>query len=331
MRAEGWAWVEGRVRFPWHERHQFDRCRTVQREPSALQSAQLDAWGKRVDELEQQHEDLPEDGDEDALLAELDTIEQQRDAMLDSLQVADPVDAAIAGAVVYVERNGSVAVLRGAIRPQDRASSPSLWSTGEGGATAASSASKPARAEFTEGLQKQLTVHRTAALRESLASSPKVALRILAFQLACEVLESHRYHFERDTPVQIRLTDSALGSYDNAMEEARAVVDMTTRARQWAERLPGTTEALLAWALQADDYDIGELLAFCVASSLLAVDAKPAERPVTDAIARALDLDMADLWQATGARATLAPCPRPRSSRPCPRPAGRLPRRRCAP
>ena len=69
---------------------------------------------------------------------------------------------------------------------------------------------------------------------------------------------------------------------------------------RWGERLPG--QDLFGWLLTQDQATLLELLAFGTASALDDMHPREgAERAQAVALAEALDVDMADWWQATPA------------------------------
>lgn len=108
------------------------------------------------------------------------------------------------GARVEFGQRGELAVLRALVRVEDRKAQAAQGSTAAApGTTGASMAQAKAKADHSEKLLRQLTAHRTAALRATLADRPAVALRVLAYQLAVQTGLSSRCA-SGDRPVEIR-------------------------------------------------------------------------------------------------------------------------------
>jgi ParB family chromosome partitioning protein len=180
------------------------------REPTAEQQAQLDALQSDMEALEGQWDALGPDDDDSHLIELQDQAEARREAITDRLSTIHPGDAAIAGAVVHLDRHGEIAEARGLVRREDRASSGEAAgsdSDEEGCVRCASG--RPVtdtlvpKPEFSERLLRQLTAHRTAAMRVCLADDPGVALRVLAYQLATLVFYAGDRNAHRlDRPVE---------------------------------------------------------------------------------------------------------------------------------
>lgn len=147
-----------------------------------------------------------------------------------------------------------------------------------------------------------LTSHRTAALQATLVDSPHVALATVVHRLAMPLF--CQLACDADSPLKVRawLTRHTKVSQASGYAESPAAAVLDAAQARWGERLPGEPAALFRWLLQQDDSPLLDLLAFCAASALDAVDARALDttRPA-DRLAHALDLDMADWWTATPA------------------------------
>jgi ParB family chromosome partitioning protein len=304
VRAEGcWQWVQTRTSFGYTDRQAFDPCRMLDVDPSEEQQQRLDAIEALVSDLEGQIENLDPDADSaaiDALQAQQCEAEREREAIEQALQQIDPCDLPVAGAVVYVEGSGKLAVARGLVRVEDR-----KVQAAQGGAAAASGntstgavAAKAAKADYSEKLLRHLTAHRTAALRATLANSPAIALRVLAYQLALQTSLSARCG-PGDRPVEIRADSVDVRKEGADLAECRAQQAMEAHRERWGELLPGDQRALLAWMLKADDAQVLDVLAVCTASTLNAVQGRESPQPIADAIAAAVGLDMSAWWEPT--------------------------------
>ncbi|WP_157118847.1 hypothetical protein [Azohydromonas lata] len=303
VRCEGWQWVEVRTSFGYSDRQAFDHCRTLAVDPSEEQLQRLDAIEALVSELEGKIDDLDPEADSaaiDALEAQQQQAEAEREAIEQTLQQIDPRDLPLAGAVVYVDPRGELAVLRGLVRGEDRKAQAAQGGAvaAPGNSSAGTAQAKAPKADYSEKLLRQLTAHRTAALRATLADSPAVALRVLAYQLAVQTGLSSRCG-SGDRPVEIRADTADVRKEGADLAECKAQQEMEAHRERWGSLLPGDQRALLAWVLKADDTQVLDLLAVCTASTLNTVQGREAPQPIADAIAAAVDLDMADWWEPT--------------------------------
>jgi ParB family transcriptional regulator, chromosome partitioning protein len=314
--GSGCAWFDVRLECQPHALTvyggEFERCRLVSREPTASEARKTKAYARLLTWMENRMDTVDDDNADDNADDNMDDTDgledahaergREADALRSSLRVPAQADAALAGAVVYLDRNGKPAVVSGLIRPTDRKN----LSTEDGdddatGALKAGSANgiKATRSEYPERLMRQLTTHRTAALQACLMDAPAVGLRVLAYRMAGLIFLRHGFYGVGDEPVEVRLsmTDLDKDAPDCADSLAGAQIARTHRA--WAERLPSDAAALLAWLLAADDATVIALLAYCTARTVNTVQSKPNATPVADAISAAVALDMADWWVPT--------------------------------
>ncbi|WP_084267430.1 ParB/RepB/Spo0J family partition protein [Azohydromonas lata] len=304
VRAEGgWQWVGVRTSLSYTDRQAFAHCHTLDVDPSEEQQQRLDAIEVLLSELEAKIDDLDQ-YDESATIDDLEAqqraAESEREAIEQTLAQIDPNDLPLAGAVVYVDQRGELAVLRALVRVEDRkaqaAQGGAAAATGTAGASTAQA--KAPKADYSEKLLRQLTAHRTAALRATLADSPAVALRVLAYQLAVQTGLSSRCA-SGDRPVEIRADTADVRKEGADLAKCKAQQEMEAHQERWGNLLPGDQRSLLAWVLAADDSQVLDLLAVCTASTLNTVQGREAPQPIADAIAAAVDLDMADWWEPT--------------------------------
>ncbi len=122
--AEGWKWVDVRVRYAFDEYVKYGELRKTKRQPDAEEAAALEDLDGRIAALHAQMERLAdEDGDEETfyrLEGEAEGLEEQRKARDEALNVWPADLMAQAGCVVHIGHNGAVAVKYGLIRPDDR-------------------------------------------------------------------------------------------------------------------------------------------------------------------------------------------------------------------
>ena len=152
----------------------------------------------------------------------------------------------------------------------------------------------------SEKLTRMLTAHRTAAIQAELMNRPEVALAALVHRMALQVLGGG-YHLNRI--VQVSIERSYLKPDAENIEQSRAGRAMEEKYQYWRERIEAAEQggkSLFGWLLEQEQADLHELLAFCTAASLNTVSGRE-NAPSGDvaSLMSALDLDMADWWEAT--------------------------------
>lgn len=228
------------------------------------------------------------EAEEQRLTSALDEIEDCIETIHASLEVWTSEQMARLGAVLCPDASGGVFVHRGVFRQSERARMSDESRDGR-------------RPEFSEDLMRDLTAHRTAALQAALMQDTHVALVTLVHRLAETLFE--RYGPGNDV-VKVRIqpmTDASLSEDATGYADSAAGWLLGCAEAQWAERLPGTSQAMFAWLLAQDQGTLLALLAYCTARSIHAVSGAARHHDHSDAIAQSLGLDMANWWVATRA------------------------------
>ena len=197
--AEGWKWVDVRVRYVFDEYVKYGELRKSKRQPNAQEAAALENLNNRSAVLNEQMEALAdEDGDEDVfctLESEAEGLEEQRKVLEETLIVWPSDLMTQAGCVVYVGNNGTVAVKYGLIRPEDRSDMVhAARQAGEEGSgdPLVSLPSPKTRPVHSEKLMRCLTAHRVAAVQAELIERPDVALAAITAHLAQTIFRGKR-------------------------------------------------------------------------------------------------------------------------------------------
>jgi hypothetical protein len=116
--AEGWKWVTTAIDLPWDATRGFreiDREEVAMTEAEASRVAELEAEGEELgDEWADAH-DVP-----DEVHARIEAIDAELGALVDRPLIFAPEDMAMAGAFVSLDRDGSVRVERGFVKPEDQ-------------------------------------------------------------------------------------------------------------------------------------------------------------------------------------------------------------------
>ncbi|GAB1719092.1 MAG: ParB-like nuclease [Nitrosospira sp.] len=304
IKDESHVWVQVRTTFDHSDRAEFSHVRTIRREPTAEERTRMEALDAQMETLQPEYEAYDEDADESgeryqALEEKAQRIQDQLDALDASLAVPYPDDLAIAGAVVTVDQNGELRIERGLIRKEDMKKLPR--GHGEQGRAGMNGAGDDMlEPVHSEKLTRMLTAHRTAAIQAELMNRPEVALAALVHRMALQVLRSGHVS---NRIVQVSIERSYLKPDAENIEQSRAGRVMEEKRQYWQERIEAAEQggkSLFGWLLEQEQADLHELLAFCTAVSVNTVSARE-NAPSGDvaSLMSALDLDMADWWEAT--------------------------------
>lgn len=289
IRKEGWAWVEARSDNGYIDLSRYGRIRMVEARLADEEEARLASLSERYDQLVTQMED-----EENAELSkELDRVSAELESLQDKRETWPEDEKKRAGAVVSLDYTGCPQIVRGLVRPEDR---DAISATAGEAAREASSAIEVGKG-YAESLHVDLAVQRTAALQESLAGRPDVALVALL-----HVLVLHAFFDDCvDDCISIVPRRPALTSLSPAIGESKAMVALSKRKAKWHARLP-SHEALWPWIEALSRRDKLDLLAYCVGVTLDATHRRGSgenHSGSSERVARAVGLDMAEWWKPT--------------------------------
>jgi ParB family chromosome partitioning protein len=298
--AEGWNFVETRVKRDYSELYSYDRITPQTRDMTKKEAAQYAKLEKVRDKasaaLDAYYNDESieeDDGKRDTLDAAATEASNACDQFMESLEAWTPEQFASAGAFVLLTHTGDVVIERGYVTREATAST-----THDGGIGLA--APKKAKPAHSDKLCRRLTAHRTAAVQVELAAKPNVALAVLMQRLIPTVF-SKQYRWVADgTGVQV----SAICSHEKLqreaddMEASSAWQRIDAERSKWAAMLPKRLSDLLPWLIEQRDDVMANLFAFCVAATLDSVTGTDAAHPVNK-LADLLEVDMAKYWTPT--------------------------------
>ena len=334
--AEGWKWVDARADLPYG----FDRAlQRLAGEPVDLsrdEQKELSALTAEQAELTATYEDADEVPDDvDQRFTEI----EDAIARLENrpLRFA-PADMARAGAFVSIDGEGALRVERGYVKPEDRIAPVGSAPAPTAAATVPSDGEDPAEflkthvavitvggetgdAEAGEGeddttlrplpekLVMELTAHRTVALRDALATQPRVALTALLHKFVSDML--HLGACAGDC-VQANLREVYLTAQAPDLKSSVSAVSVEARQEAWEKDLPQDDQALWDWLEAQSDATRMMLLAHCVGLSVNALYERANPYGATsagglarrmrqaDRLARAVGLDMVEAgWRPT--------------------------------
>ncbi|WP_186178086.1 ParB/RepB/Spo0J family partition protein [Burkholderia gladioli] len=310
VQADGWDWVEVIPVLDYTAQASFLRVVPTVVEPSAEQRREMEAIQARLDAIEaEQQADDTDDETYERLEEEATALGVRHAAIEDSLAVYTPLQMAGAGAIVTIDHDGTLEILRGWTRRGDPASRGEGESTGgddmdDGSApqrphTGSGAPAEPdTKGPHSRALTLRLNARRTASAGMALARNPHVALAALVHRFlitdyapgsggsAIDIqLHNHTASIERYAP---ELADDM--RYRLANEQRAA----------WAGTVPHDTDALLAWCVDQTDERLLLILAQYVGASVDSITGDEDAHSV-NALISALNLDLADDWKATRA------------------------------
>ncbi|WP_186069356.1 ParB/RepB/Spo0J family partition protein [Burkholderia gladioli] len=311
--ADGWNWVEVIPVLDYTAQASFLRVVPTVVEPSAEQRQEMDAIQARLDAIEaEQQADDTDDETYERLEEEATALGVRHAAIEDSLAVYTPLQMAGAGAIVTIDHDGTLEILRGWTRRGDPAARGEGESTGgddmedgsapqrthTGSRAPASPDAPDTRGPHSRALTLRLNARRTASAGMALARNPHVALAALVHRFlitdyapgsggsAIDIqLHNHTGEIERNAP---ELADDL--TYRVATEQRAA----------WAGTVPHDTDALLAWCVDQTDERLLLILAQYVGASVDSITGDE-DAHCVNALTSALNLDLADDWKATRA------------------------------
>jgi ParB family transcriptional regulator, chromosome partitioning protein len=211
VQAEGWKWIEIAIDFPYGHTKRLRRLHGRTVDLTEKETATRAALESEFDALDQQYaeaDNVPEEVDR--RFAEIETALA---ALNDRPVVYDTAEIAFAGAFVGIDREGSLQIERGYVRPEEEPrAEPVQGREGEAGepdrkqvdgngaiqragaTVGAGTSTIETEAEEDDGIKplserliSELTAFRTLALRDALANNPHVAMTALLHKLCVDV------------------------------------------------------------------------------------------------------------------------------------------------
>lgn len=295
VKAEGWSWVEVLPEMDYGYLAQFRHLMPKEVPLSKRDQKRLDRLCKRHDKLIAELEDEPDE----AAVAELDRIQAKIDALSKKREQWSEKDISRSGAVIALDYNGNLQIVYGLVKPKPQKAAKAKVAEQTEQADE-ENATMPEKADvYSESLLEELSAHRTAALRATLASQPEVALTALLHTLILQTF----FGVWNEFCIRIKTENIDLGPFGDGLGESKAVVAMAERHSAWSQQLPEEHE-LWSWLEQQAHDTRLELLAYCIACTVNAVRQRYGPTwsdrcEQADTIARAVSLDMTLWWRPT--------------------------------
>jgi ParB family chromosome partitioning protein len=319
--GEGWKWVDVAVSFPYGHDHGLRELAGTAVDLSDEERTSREALRSEYDRLEAKYaeaDELPDDIDQ-----RLGEIEQTLEAFEQRPVIYKPADVASAGVFVSIDSDGSLAVDRGYVRPEDEA--PAEPEDGEvadeasvDGNTAApvvqravitlgGQSAEPEEEDEEDGVKPlperlvtELTAHRTLALRDAVGGNPHVALTALLHKL---VRDTFQRTGTQGASLQTSVNHVFFREQSADLAETSYAKSVTQRHEDWKADLPADEDALWDWLMTLDDASRLALLAHCVSYGINALYERPNPYSGNGVSQSGLDRRMAEadrLARATG-------------------------------
>jgi ParB family chromosome partitioning protein len=290
VQREGWKWVSVQMAYP--HGHGLRRIHPETVELSDKDEAAYTAAQSASEALLDQYiedDELPPE------------VEQQRLALeaqmerLDALRtVFSAADMARAGVLVCLSHDGGVRVDRGLVRADDEAE--------EGGDAEAPTSGEGAAADaapsLPDSLVRDLTAHRTQALRLAVGEQPAIALLAVTHALAVRAF----YVRTDESCLELRSDSPELAGFAPGIKDSGAARKVAERHEAWSAEVPLDGCDLWDFVAGLSEQDRLSLLAHCASLTINTVKqpGQSAHRlAAADKLATAVGLDMAAHWSPT--------------------------------
>lgn len=191
--AEGWKWVEAAFERPdWQVLERYARTYPAQAEPAEDEAALFDELSDKVESGE-------------ASEAELATFDDLSVRLLAEVW-SDP-QKALSGVILWIGRDGAIAVERGLVAKEDRKAAEAIGVCHV--SEHSRSASKP-KGVYSAALSRDLALVRTGAVQSAVMAKPDLAFDLVAFALSHSV-------YSDETPLRITARDAVNRPDEDAM------------------------------------------------------------------------------------------------------------------
>lgn len=301
MEAEGWKWAEAHIDYP--HAHGMRRFYPQTVALSDEDEARLEALSTEHDELAEgysSHDEMPKD-----VAEKLEAISDEIDAISEKRHAYDANVIAHGGVFVVLNHDGAPRLERGFVRPEDEgeALGPEVVEDeqvedGEDVQEIEEEDEEPGK-PISDSLTRDLSAHRTLALRVALGERPDMALIALTHTLTAQLF----YSYAEAGCLEIRPTVTPLGSHADGIDDTPLAAKANEAREEWAERMPRDVADLWAFIVGLDDEKRLALLAHCTSRTVNALrlpwDRKPKALQTADRLASALALDVAKDWTPT--------------------------------
>jgi len=297
IKAEGWAWVEAAIDFPWNHSRDYRCLKAVSPALTSEQEEELEALTAELEELESVPDN--EIGAKDK--KRLDKVKRLISHLESFQPVYDAGDMAKAGVFVSLDHDGTLFIDRGYVRREDEVES---YNTGDESALSEDHSegfSAPAMPseededgdiDLPDRLKTELTAFRSLALRDALANKHELAYLAVLHVLTLGLF----YRFDSESCLQIEASDRLTSPFPGLADFAAARA-IDARHKAWAESLPEDEGDLWDALAALDNGNREALFAHCAGFTVNAVQEahnRTAPKRHANRLATALGLDMTE-------------------------------------
>ncbi|MBO9707977.1 MAG: ParB N-terminal domain-containing protein [Caulobacter sp.] len=311
VQGEGWKWVESAIDFPYGHTYGLRRLDGEPVPLSAEEDATLVALKAEYEGLEEAHDGA--DGYPEAVDQRLGEIETAMEALKTRPTRYADTDLGLAGCFVSLTSDGQLRVERGYVLPEDEppvvsdSAEPEdgeapLQADGDEAPAADEDEDAEAAAEVEEEpdpgrplpdrLITEMSVHRTVALRQALASAPQTAFVAVIHVLALQVLNRGGF----DSCLDISAKSVSFALQPSNLAETPCAVALEAQRETWGARLPKDPAAMWDAIVALDEADrwnlFGLVVGLTVNASIEAWNRRPRAVAHAEILATSLSLDM---------------------------------------
>lgn len=302
--SEGWKWIEVATDLPYGYSHGL---RPLAGDPAPMTDEESASHATLLAEYRALEEEYPgQDEYPEEIDARLGQLEMAMEAVEQRPLIYDQAEVARAGVFVTLDRDGSLAIYRGYVRPEDEPREETAVQDGDGaddmgqggdvvvssqkhsgtsvGGTVITLGGQPigvdasdeeddgAPKPLPERLVMELTAHRTLALREAIGRSPDVALTLLLLKL---VKDTFRTSSASGSCLEASVRHVYMSAQAPDLKDSVVAKLVDERHATWEADLPiGDDAALWDYLTVLDQGSRLALLAHCLSFGINALHEK---------------------------------------------------------
>ncbi len=291
---EGWRWADAHLDYP--QGHGMRRLYPTAPAHDEADQAHLRTLADEYDTLVAQIEGEPTE----EVAARLEIIDAELQQA--SEPTFDAEQHGLAGVFVLLDWHGEPRIERGFVRAEDEAPEPDEAPDADNSnlpdAGTTPSCGDAVPKPLSDRLIVDLTAHRTAALRDTLAFQPAAALLAALHALVLQTF----HHGPKQTCLEVSVTQANLSTHAEGYAESVAGRSIEARHAGWAARLPQRAEDVWEALIGLPAGERMGLLAHCISLSVNAVrlvGGRTAALAHADVLAQYIGLDMTNYWRAS--------------------------------